>query len=303
MLDFQRIDLSKKERYNRYLRNCGERGCEYSLVNLCLWGRQRVALLEDGIALFSQFQRSSVYPFPLGSANLKEVLDAIIHDARARGLECRLTSMTATDCAKLEEYYPGQFRFHTDRDSCDYIYHIDHLADLSGRKYQRKRNHVNRFWLNHPDCMVVPMDKTLLPAVKSMTDQWYANRQTADNPGEYHLEQRALCRAFAHFSDFELDGLVLMEHGQILAMTIGSLLNDNTFDIHFEKALEEIDGAYAVINQEFASYLRKKYPSLHWLNREDDMGLPGLRKAKLSYYPDHLVVKFWANLLEDEDED
>jgi hypothetical protein len=95
--------------------------------------------------------------------------------------------------------------------------------------------------------------------------------------------------------------MVLVENGKILAMAAGSLLTDTTFDVHFEKALEE-DGAYAAINQAFSAHLQKKYPGLRWLNREDDMGLPGLRKAKQSYCPDHLVIKFWANLLEDEDE-
>ena len=86
-------------------------------------------------------------------------------------------------------------------------------------------------------------------------------------------------------------------------MTIGSLLTADTFDIHFEKALEDVDGAYNAINQAFAAYLREKHQELRFLNREDDMGLPGLRKAKMSYNPHHLVVKFWARLWEDDDED
>ena len=95
----------------------------------------------------------------------------------------------------------------------------------------------------------------------------------------------------------------MVENGTVLAMAIGSRLNEDTFDIHFEKALEDVDGAYAAINQAFARHLREKYPTLKFLDREDDMGLPGLRKAKLSYHPHHLVVKFWARLWEDVDED
>ena len=83
---------------------------------------------------------------------------------------------------------------------------------------------------------------------------------------------------------------------------MGSRLSADTFDIHFEKALEEVDGAYPAINQGFASYLREKYPDLKYLDREDDMGLAGLRKAKLSYNPHHLVTKFWARLWEEDDE-
>ena len=302
MIDFQKLDLSQPEQYREYLMHCGERGCEYSLVNLYMWGRQRVAFLHGCLALFSQFERSSVYPFPVGDGDLGAELDAIIHDAQARGLECRLTSMTAADCAILEERYPGKFRFHPDRNGCDYIYDIEKLATLPGRKYQRKRNHLNRFRENYPNCRMVDIDEDLLPQVKAMADAWYESRRTPETQDEYHLEQVALRRACEKWSELGLEGVALIDEGHIVAMTIGSFLSEDTFDVHFEKALEEIDGAYAAINQAFAAHLHEKYPALRWLNREDDLGLPGLRKAKLSYYPDHLVVKFWANLWEDDDE-
>lgn len=86
---------------------------------------------------------------------------------------------------------------------------------------------------------------------------------------------------------------------EILAVTMGSRLWSDTFDIHFEKAREDVDGAYAAVNCEFARYLRLKYPNLRYLNREDDVGLAGLRKAKLSYNPHHMVEKSWAYLAED----
>ena len=92
---------------------------------------------------------------------------------------------------------------------------------------------------------------------------------------------------------------MLLNKGQIIAMTLGSPLSENTFDVHFEKAMEGYDGAYSVINREFAQYLRDKYPRLQWLNREDDLGIECLRKAKLSYCPDRLIEKWWACLKEE----
>ena len=303
MIDFQKFDLSNKAEYIRRLRSGGDRGCEYSLANLNLWGRQKCAFLEDYLVLFSQFERRSVYPFPVGKGDIRPVLDAIIHDARERGIVCRLTGLTAQDTMTLEELYPGQFRFHPDRDSCDYVYRIEDLAELKGRKFQKKRNHLNRFKEAHPDCKAIPITPEKLPAVQEMIAQWYETRLAADPHDDYHLEKHALRRAFANMDMLDLEGLVLEEDGKILAMTIGSPLSEDTFDIHFEKALEDVDGAYPAINQAFAAHLRNKYPNLRYLNREDDMGLPGLRKAKLSYNPDHLVVKFWARLWEDDDED
>lgn len=303
VIDFQKIDINEKEKYDEYLMHCNERGCEYSFANLNLWGRQRAAFVDGFLTLFSQFERHSVYPFPIGNGDVGPVLDAIIADARDRGIVCRITGLTPQDCVTLEERYPSQFRFHPDRDGCDYIYDIHALADLPGRKYQKKRNHVNKFRSLHPDCRIVPLTEDILPAVQEMTEQWYTDRLAQDDHDDYHLERAAMKRAFSHMDALGLEGLALVENGQILAMTMGSRLSEDTFDIHFEKAREDADGAYPAISQAFARYLREKYPELKFLDREDDMGLPGLRKAKLSYYPHHLVVKFWARLWEDVDED
>ena len=299
MIDFQRFDLTKKQEYDAYLMNCGPRGCEYSFANLNLWGRQRGAFLGGYLVLFSQFERRSVYPFPVGKGDIRPVLDAIILDARGRGIVCRLSGLTAEDCMTLEELYPGQFQIHPDRNGCDYIYAIDDLADLKGRKFQKKRNHLNKFRESHPDHRFEPITAENLPRVEEMVAAWYESRESSD---DYHLEKLAIKRAFANMEALGLEGLVLTENGRILAMTMGSRMSADTFDIHFEKALEDVDGAYPAINQGFAAYLREKYPDLKFLDREDDMGLPGLRKAKLSYNPHHLVTKFWARLWEEDDE-
>ncbi|MBQ7801863.1 MAG: DUF2156 domain-containing protein [Oscillospiraceae bacterium] len=302
MINFQRLDLNCKARYDQYLMTCGERGCEYSFTNLFLWGRQKAAFVEGRLALFSQFNRRSVYPFPVGGGDVKPALDAIIGDAKERGIPCYLSSMTAEDCRVVEELYPGRFHFHTDRDTYDYLYAIDDLADLKGRKFQKKRNHIHRFEETHPDCRVLPLDETTRVAAFAMAAQWYRVRKESNPHMDYHLEELALQRAFAFQQQLGLEGLVLLEEDQVLAFTMGSRLNEYTFDVHFEKALDTADGAYPAINRAFARHLREKYPELRWLNREDDMGLEGLRKAKLSYCPDHMVEKYWARLWEEEDE-
>lgn len=300
MIHFERLDLNRKAQYNQYLQNCSKRGCEYSFVNLFLWGRQKAAFLDDHLVLFSQFDRRSVYPFPIGGSDIKPALDTIIQDAKERGIPCYLSAMTEQDCETLEQLYPGAFRFHADRDSFDYIYSIDDLADLKGRKFQKKRNHLNRFQQNHPNCAALPLNEKTRVAAFQMLAQWYEDRKNADPLSDFHLEQLAIHRAFAFQQQLGLEGLVLMEEGRVLAFCMGSRLNADTFDVHFEKARE--DGAYAAINREFARYLREKYPDIRYLNREDDLGLEGLRKAKLSYCPDHMVEKYWARLWEEEDE-
>lgn len=302
MIEFKSMDLSRRDQYNEYLMTGGERGCEYSFTNLYLWGRQKAAFLEGRLAFFSHFYGRSVYPFPIGPGELKPVLEAIFHDAERRGIPCRLTSLTREDCLSLQELYPGRFHFRQDRDSFDYVYGINDLADLAGRKLQRKRNHVNRFFKDHPNAVLVPLTAENLSSAREMVRLWFLNRIENAPQGTYLLEQVAMSRAFDHFEELALEGGLLMEGEDVLAVTMGSRLSSNTFDVHFEKARDDIDGTYAAVNREFARYLRQKYPELEFLNREDDLGLEGLRKAKLSYCPHHMVEKYWAYLAEEEHE-
>lgn len=301
MIKFERLQLLRREEYDKFLL-LADRGCGYSFANLYLWGRQRAAFVDGFLTFFSQFDRRAVYPFPLGQGEIRPVLDAIIQDARQRGIPCCITGMTQADCQLLEQLYPGKFRMYHDRDGYDYVYHIDDLADLKGRKFQRKRNHVNRFYDAHPNCRLEPITPANLEAVQDMASSWYLHRQQKDPDGDVHLEQLALMRALADPFKLGLEGLALLEGDKVLAFSLASRLSADTFDIHFEKARDDVDGAYPAINQAFARYLRDKYPQSRFLNREDDMGLEGLRKAKLSYNPAHLVEKYWARLWEDEDE-
>ena len=299
MIDFQPLTLQNREEYTRCLRYGGERGCEYSFVNLYLWGRQKAAMVHGHLVVFSQFSRRSVYLFPVGQGDKKPVLEAIVADARERGITCRLNGVTQEDYALLEQLYPGQFCSHFDRDAFDYVYDIHDLADLKGRKYQKKRNHLNGFRKNHPEHRLVPITRENTHVVAALAEQWYRLRLEENPHGDYQLEQVALHKALQQQEALGLEGMLLMDGDTALAMTMGSRLSESTFDIHFEKALDIADGAYAAINQGFAAYLREKYPDVRWLNREEDMGLEGLRKAKLSYCPDHMVEKCWARLLEE----
>ena len=294
MIDFQRLNLSQKEEYEKILFSCPPRGCEYSFANLSLWGRQQAAFLHGCVAFFSHFYGRSVYPYPIGPGDRRAVIEEILRDAKERGIPCRITGMTDDDRAELEAWFPDTFTFRIDRDGSDYVYAIDDLADLKGRKFQKKRNHVNRFRAEHPDYTVLPLTACNLSAARHMVNEWYRLRMKSDPEGNYLLENIALARAFQNFAGLGMEGIALMDQGQVLAVTMGSRLSHDTFDIHFEKAREDVDGAYAAVNAEFARYLREKHPEITYLDREDDMGLEGLRKAKLSYNPHHLVGKHWA---------
>ncbi len=299
MISFEPVSLSHKALYRSLHSQGGPRGCEYSFANLYLWGRQQMAPVGEHMALFSQFSRRTVYPFPVGGGDKGPVLEAILRDARERGIPCRITGLSQEDMALLEALYPGRFRFHCDRDSYDYVYKTEDLADLKGRRYQKKRNHYNRFWAQYPQCTLAPLDGQTLPAVREMAESWYVRRAQEDPLGDYHMEHAALKKALDHCRDLDMVGLVLLDGDRVLAFTLGSPLGEDTLDVHFEKALPQPEEAYAVINCEFARFVRRTRPEILYLNREDDLGIPGLRRAKESYGPHHMVEKCWACLLED----
>ena len=299
MIDFRRLTPEDKPLYESFFADTSDRGCECSFANLYLWGRQNFAVVHGHIAIFSQFNRRSVYPYPIGNGDKKAVLDAIIADARARGIPCRITGLSASARQTVEELYPNKFRFHCDVGSFDYVYDINDLAELKGKKYHSKRNHLNRFFENYPNYRAEPITEENISEVKQMVDDWYETRLRDDPNADYHMERAAIDKAFRHYSALGMEGLALSDGQNIIGMTMGSRLTHDTFDVQFEKAHASIQGAYPAINFEFARYIREKYPDIKYLDREEDMGLEGLRKAKQSYYPHHMIEKCWACLLED----
>ena len=299
MISFKPLALEDKPLYDRYLMAGDPRGCEYSFANLYLWGRQAGAFLGDRLVLFSQFNGKSVYPFPVGPGDLGPVVEAIMADARERGIPCRLTGLVRGETELLERMYPGMWRFHCARDTFDYVYDIEDLAELRGKKLQKKRNHVNRFWQAHPNCVVEILSDENTDRAAAFVEQWYARRLEEDPYADFLMERSAIFKALRHRQALGMEGLLLAEDGEILALTLGNPLSPDTFDVNFEKARADVDGAYAAVNREFARYIREKHPQVRFLNREDDLGLEGLRKAKLSYKPHHLMEKCWAHLLED----
>lgn len=301
MIAFKRLDLTRRQEVFDWFHRAGRLGCEYSFVNLYLWGRQHAAFVEGYLVVFSHFYGHSMYLFPSGHGPLKPVMEALREDAREREIPFRLTSMSVADCRAVEELYPGQFKFYPDRDGFDYLYEIDHLADLKGKKFQQKRNHINRFLESCPNWRAEPITPDWIPACRGLLDKWYRTRLEADPHMQYHLEQLALSRAFQNYEALGLDGMLLLDGDKPIAMTIGSLLSPTVYDVNFEKALGEVPGDYAMINRTFARYIRDQYPQVQYLDREDDLGLPGLRKAKESYHPDRMVEQYSCVLKEDID--
>ena len=298
-ISFRAITPDDRAYYEECLARSEKQNCELSFANLYLWGRQSIAFLHGHALFFSQFNRRSVYPYPVGNGDKKEPLQAIITDAAARGIPCRITGLSEADKDTVEALFPGRFRFHCDEDSFDYVYDINDLADLPGKKYHTKRTNLNRFAEQFPNAHSEPLSEANLPAVEQFLKDWFENRLREDPDADFYMERAALRKALRDRDALQMCGLVLMDGERVLAITLGSLLSPDMMDVHFEKGAPDVPGAYAAINCAFAKHVRQKYPSVRFLNREEDMGIAGLRRAKQSYRPHHMIRKYWACLLED----
>ena len=297
MIQFQTPVPEDREWVDELFYHSGNRGCEYSFTNLFAWHRvyrQQVARVNDYVVERMTGTAGDSYLYPAGRGDIRPVIEALEEDARERGGVCRLICVTPTHMEQLEAIWPGQFAYTEDRFGFDYLYDIDRLADLGGKKLHAKRNHIHRFEDNCPDWAVEEITPDNLAECVAMDEEWTRLNRGYEGDESLVDERDALRLAFAHYEALKLEGLLLRSGGRVIAFTMGRKMAPDTYDVNFEKAYGEIQGAYAMINREFARWVRAKHPNVRYLNREDDMGVEGLRKAKESYYPDLMVEKHSA---------
>lgn len=298
-IEFRHPTLDDREWISAKYAQEGCRGCDGSFVNLYLWGRGygKIARVGDFLVQFIEINGKKFYAYPAGKGDFRWLIRMLAEDAKAYGHQLRI--LCVTNCRKnnLEEAFPGKFTYEPVRSSFDYLYEVTRLADLPGKKLQSKRNHINRFEAEHSEWHTERITPENLPEVRAMAEMWYAqyDGETSDEH-DFRVERVALGRAFDEYEELGFEGILLRAEGNILAFTMGNRITPDTFDVNFEKAFGEVQGAYPLINREFARYVRETHPEIVYLNREDDMGLPGLRKAKESYHPDILLEKSMATL-------
>ncbi len=289
MLQFKTITLQDRPWVQEILYHAGRKGCEYSFCNLFFWMSRigKVARHKDVFLCRLDIKGKTLYLFPAGQGDLTEAVDLLRQDAGDAPFVLR--GVTEEDKAFLEVHYPQKFTFTPLRNTFDYLYPVEKLADLAGKKLQAKRNHIHRFEENHPQWHTEEITRENLHLCEELTRDWYAQRPDED----FSAEKAALFAAFQHREELGLEGILLFDGEKPVAFSMGNRITEEMFDVNFEKAHASIQGAYPMVNREFARRVREKYPAVKFLNREDDMGLEGLRKAKESYYPD-LLRKYEA---------
>ena len=296
MIDFKPIATTDKELLTSFILPSDEQDCDFSFANLCSWHfmtESSYALIEDHLVIrFVTSEGNHEYFMPLGEGSPIPVIEALEACALSENEPLCLRGVQPKIQDKLEQYFPTLFEYTSNRDYFDYIYRRQDLAELKGKHYQPKRNHINRFKNTYPDYEYRELVPELVPECLKLEAEWCKTNNCAEDVA-LQAERRSMTAALAHFEELGLRGGVLHVNGDIVAFTFGAPINNETFDVCVEKANTDVEGAYTMINNEFALHIPEQYI---YINREEDLGLEGLRKAKLSYHPETLLEKCMAKL-------
>lgn len=284
MLEFKKPEIEDKKWVDECLSFAHSMNCEYTFGNIYLWStafRTKIARYKDFLICKWGKDEDTFYSLPIGNGDFKDAVSEIIKDATEHGIKAKIGGVTESYKELLDEYFPNEFEFTHDDGDNDYIYNVPDLANLSGKKYHGKRNHITNFKKNNPTWTYEEInDKNISECIELHTN-WINNKD--DNDPDYSLEFESVLTGFENYQTLNFLGGIVRVEGKVIAYTYGERLNDNCFVTHFEKAPADVQGAYAIINQEFAKRLLENGYEL--VNREEDLGIEGLRKAKQSYKP------------------
>lgn len=294
MIEFKDITVEDKDTITSFTMNSCRRNCDLSFSNLCSWRfmyNTKFAVIDNFLVFKFWLHGRVSYMMPVGQDDPeKELIEKLIEDSQLEGEPLRLMGVCQGMKKRLNDILPGKFEFTTNRDYSDYIYLRSDLATLTGKKFQSKRNHINRFKKEYT-YKYVPITPDRVQECLYLEAEW-CKANDCDKQDGTGNERQAIVFALEHFEELGLSGGILYANDKIVAFTFGMPINKETFGVHVEKADTTVDGAYAMINFEFANHIPETFT---YINREEDLGIEGLRKAKLSYQPETILEKFVAH--------
>lgn len=295
MLDFAPLQITDREQMQPYLQRDGAIMSDRCFSSLYIWGEHygiKQCIRDNTLFVQAHIQEDiCTYYMPLG-ADLARAMALLEQDAAERGLPYEVMLITAAAKEEIEALFPGKYEFEEQRAEYDYIYHAEELISLQGKKLRNKRNHVNRFltenngrWEYSEVDPVADYDE-----IMAFLQEWCMRRE-GEIGEDYCYEYSAIRRALTNYEQLNMQGGIIRINGKVVAFTLATPQNEQVMDILIEKADADIEGAYQIINNMFAS---KNCVGYRYINREEDMGIEGLRKAKLSYHPCFLTEKYRA---------
>ncbi|MBQ7710867.1 MAG: DUF2156 domain-containing protein [Bacteroidales bacterium] len=263
----------------------GRRNCNYTFANLVgwqFWYFTKVCVLENAVVLRYTFNGQRAYMVCTSEALSLELIEILFDNSNG---DLTLIGLEDSQVAQLLSFNSKfSISVEPDRDQYDYIYRRTDLATLHGRHLDAKRNHIHRFCAEHPDFEYRPLTPEFFNECRRLTEIWQEEKDASDT---IDVEKQVMETIFSNWDALGMTGGSIIVDGRMVAFTYGSAVTTDTLDVCVEKADRHVEGAFAIINQQFAEHLSEQYI---YLNREEDMGIPGLRQAKLSYHPEILLT-------------
>lgn len=289
MLDFKAPVLDDLPYIRKICENYGTMGCDFNTANIYIWrNKYNIKIcMYNGFLMLAYFRGGKPwgYAFPIGQGDPTTAIAEIFNDARQRSIEANFVMLTAAQKQKLVEITGYKFSFKELLGDEDYIYRNFDLSTLPGKRFHAKRNHISKFNREYPDWSFVMINKSNKRDALLVAEKWYINKKL--NP-YCEEEYKAIDETLKNYETLKMHGGILYVENTPVAMTMGSEINQTTFDVIFEKALVEYEGVYAKINNEFV----KTLVGFEFINREEDMGIESLRQAKLSYHPIVILKRY-----------
>lgn len=299
MLDFNEICINDKALFDKYLLEAKPQISEMTFTNLFMWRNSykfRFAEIEGLLCIISVPDTGEPFAFmPLGKKNpesLAKAVEKLSEYFKKNGWKLRFERVCEEDLDYMESLGDYAVSYEFDRDSSDYIYRTSDLIELRGKKYDGKRNHINKFKKLY-GYEYEKIDNTNIEACYRIMENWCNERELSDY-SDFYCEKIANSELLKNYGFLGCRGALIKVDGRFEAFTVADMLNEDTAVIHIEKANSKINGLYTFINQQFCS---NEFKDTLYINREQDLGIEGLRKAKLSYNPYRLVNKYSVNLV------
>ena len=264
--------------------------CEITPMTLLIWKNyyhQKIAFCDD-MLFVSLGKNSEIFLLPFAK-DMKKAVNILKELTKSQNRPLVFLGAEGVRLDTFNSIFSEEFSQNESREDFEYLYLTEKLKNLSGKKFHSKRNHISAFSKSY-NWSYESMTTDILPEVFEMADKWTEEmKEITDDTKSIEVENKALKEYLPFMKELNLRGGCIRVDGKIIAFTFGSPINNKVFDIHVEKALPEFRTAYTLINREF---ILNELSDFEYVNREDDMGLEGLRKAKLSYHPDILLKKY-----------
>jgi hypothetical protein len=288
------VEMPDKADIEKYFRDNKTEAAEYTFPNLFAWrafDKAQVTILNNNLCILSTQCEGGSFCFvqPIGDEKLPETIDACMRYLEKKRAEPKLLRVTESfvEEYKLKDKYSCQL----DRDNSDYVYQVSDLAELKGRKYDAKRNHIKKV-RERADHQYQELKDEMIPLCHKVLDVWVKNKSVKEdvaNLETLYYGEKAIREYLDNFKALALFGGVIQREGHVVAFTIASPLSKDTAVIYVEVGLPEEKQINQLLNQEFCKNGLKDFK---YVNREQDLGHEGLRKAKMSYHPHHFVNKY-----------